>query len=67
MIDFRILRKTFSRMIQMCYPNKRPETIIGNHLHFIQIPIQETVDHTSNLSEGVHITIRFNSRFKNII
>ena len=64
--DFKTLRRAFPRVPQLFYPNERPDAVPGNHLHFTQIPRQEKVDPLTGLSEGFHITIRFDYGFKSI-
>ena len=65
-IDFKTLRRAFPRVPQLCYPNERPDAVLGNHLHFTQIPRLERVDPTTGLSEGFHVTIRFDFSFKSM-
>ena len=65
-IDLKTLWRTFPRVPQTCYPNERPNAVPGNNLHFTQIPRQEKVDTTIGLSEGFHITMRYDYGFKNM-
>ena len=66
-IDFKTLRRAFPRVPQLLYPSERPDAVPGNHLHFTQIPRQEKVDPSTGLSEGFHVTIRFDFGFKSIL
>ena len=51
----------------MCYQSERPNVVLMNHFHFIQILRQKKVKHTSSrLSKGFYIIIRFDSEFKSI-
>ena len=65
-MDFMTLRRAFPRVPQTLYPNERPDAVPGNHLHFTQLPRLEKVDHTTGLSEGFQITIRFDHGYKGI-
>lgn len=65
-IDFKTLRRAFPRVPQALYPNERPDAVPGNHLHFTQLPRQEKTDTTTGLSEGFHVTIRYDYGFKGI-
>jgi hypothetical protein len=65
-IDFMTLRRAFPRVPQLLYPNERPDAVLGNHLHFTQLPRQKKVDPTTGLSEGFQVTIRFDHGFKGI-
>ena len=65
-IEFKTLRRAFPRVPQTLYPNERPDAVPGNHLHFTQVPRQEKVDPATGLSEGFHITIRYDHGFKGI-
>ena len=64
--DFNSTRRAFPRVPQACYPNERPDAVPGHHLHFTQIPRHERVDPMTGLSEGFHVTIRFDQGFKNM-
>ena len=65
-IEFKTFRRAFPRVPQILYPNERPDAVPGNHLHFTQVPRQEKVDPTTSLSEGFHITIRYDHGFNGI-
>ena len=65
-IEFKTLRRAFPRVPQILYSNERPDAVPGNHLHFTQIPRLERVDSTTGLSDGFHITIRFDFGFKTL-
>ena len=65
-IEFQTLRRAFPRVPQVCYPNERSDAVPGHHLNFTQIPRQERVDHTTGLSEGFHVTFRFDYGFKSM-
>ena len=60
-IEFKTLRRAFPRV-----PHERPVAVPGHHLYFIQVPRQEKVDPNNRLSNGFHITIRFDYAFKSI-
>ena len=63
-IEFMTLRRAFPHVPQTCYPHERPDAVPGNHLHFTQLPRLEKVDSTTGLSEGFHVTIRFDFGYK---
>ena len=65
-IDFRTLRRAFPHVPRTYYPSERPDAVPGHHLHFTQVPRLEKIDPTTGLSEGFHITIRFDHGFKSI-
>ena len=65
-IHFNTLRRAFPRVPQIFYPSERPDAVPGNHLHFTQLPRQEKVNSSTGLSEGFHVTIRFDYGFKSI-
>jgi hypothetical protein len=65
-IEFKTLRRAFPRVPQLLYSNERPDAVPGNHLNFTQLPRHERVDPTTGLSEGFHITIRFDFGYKNM-
>ena len=65
-IEFQTLRRAFPRVPQVCFPNERPDAVPGHHLNFTQIPRQERVDPTTGLSEGFHVTFRFDYGFKSM-
>lgn len=62
--EFKTLRRASPRVPQVLYSNERPDAVPGNHLHFTQIPRQERVDPATGLSDGFHITVRFDFGFK---
>jgi hypothetical protein len=65
-IEFKTLRRAFPRVPQQFFSNARPDAVPGNHLNFTQLPRHERVDPTTGLSEGFHITIRFDFGFKSM-
>ena len=65
-IEFKTTKRASPRVSQLFYPNERPDAVLSNHLHFTQIPRQEKVDPATGLSEGFHITIRFDYGFKSM-
>ena len=65
-IEFKILRRAFPHVPQVCYPHERPDAVPGNHLHFTQLPILEKTDPTIGLSEGFHVTIKYDIGFKSM-
>ena len=64
--EFRSLRHAFPRTRQTLYPSERPDAVPGQHLHLTQIPRYENISHDSGLTEGFHITIRFDSAYKQL-
>ena len=64
--EFKTLRRAFPHVPQAYFPHERPDAVPGNHLHFTQIPSQEKIDPSTGLSEGFHITIRYDFGFKSI-
>jgi hypothetical protein len=65
-IEFKTLRRAFPHVPQVYYPLERPDAVPGNHLHFTQIPRLEKTDPATGLSEGFHVTVRYDSGFKNM-
>jgi hypothetical protein len=65
-IEFKTLRRAFPHIPQVYYPHERPDAVSGNHLHFTQIPRLEKIDSNTGLSEGFHVTVRYDSGFKSI-
>jgi hypothetical protein len=65
-IEFKTLRRAFPHVPQVYYPLERPDAVPGNHLHFTQIPRLEKTDPATGLSEGFHITVRYDSGFKSM-
>ena len=65
-IEFKTLRRAFPHVPQAYFPHERPDAVPGNHLHFTQIPSLEKIDSSTGLSEGFHITIRYDFGFKSI-
>ena len=64
--DFRSLRRVFPRTSQILYPSERPDTVLGQHLHFTQLPRYEKIFHDTGLTDGFHITIRFDGEYKKL-
>jgi hypothetical protein len=64
--EFRSLRHAFPRTRQTLYPSERPDVVPGQHLHLTQIPRYETISHDTGLTEGFHITIRFDGAYKQL-
>jgi len=65
-IEFKTLRRAFPHVPQVHYLHERPDAVPDNHLHFTQIPRLEKVDPTTGLSEGFHVTIRYDFGFKSM-
>ena len=64
--EFRTLRRAFPRTKQILYPVERPDAVPGQHLHFTQIPMYERTSQDTGLTEGFHITIRFDGDYKKL-
>jgi hypothetical protein len=64
--EFRSLRRAFPRTKQTLFPNERPDAVPGQHLHFTQIPRYEKISHTTGLTNGFHVTIRFDGDYKSL-
>ena len=62
--EFRTVRRAFPRTQQILYPSERPDAVPGQHLHFTQIPMYERISHDTGLTDGFHITIRFDGEYK---
>ena len=62
--EFRSLRRVFPRTKQILYPSERPDAVPGQHLHFTQIPMYEKISQDTGLTEGFHVTIRFDGEYK---
>jgi hypothetical protein len=61
--EFRSIRHAFPMTTQMLYPTKRPDAVPGQHLHFTQIPKYESISQATGLTEGFHVTIRFDGEY----
>ena len=64
--EFRTLRHAFPRTRQFLYPTKRPDAVPGQHLHLTQLPRYEKISHDTGLTEGFHVTIRFDGEYKQL-
>ena len=64
--EFRTLRRAFPRTKQFLYPSERPDAVLGQHLYFTQIPMYEKVSQETGLTEGFHITVRFDGEYKQL-
>ena len=64
--EFHSLRRAFPRTKQMLYPTERPDAVPGQHLHFTQIPMYENISQDTGLTEGFHVTIRFDGEYKQL-
>ena len=64
--EFRSIRRAFPRTKQVLYPSERPDAVPGQHLHFTQIPMYERTSQDTGLTEGFHVTIRFDGNFKSL-
>jgi hypothetical protein len=64
--EFRTLRSAFPRTKQCLYPHERPDAVPGQHLHFTQVPMYETISPDTGLTDGFHVTIRFDGDYKQL-
>ena len=64
--EFRSIRRAFPRTKQIIFPNERPDAVPGQHLHFTQIPKYEKISQDTGLTEGFHVTIRFDGEYKQL-
>ena len=64
--EFRSLRRAFPMTTQFLYPNERPDAVPGQHLHFTQIPMYETTSNDTGLTDGFHVTVRFDGEYKQL-
>ena len=64
--EFRTIRQTFPRTQQTLYPTERPDAIPGQHLYFTQIPIYGKVSLDTGLTEGFHVTVRFDGAYNQL-
>ena len=64
--DFRTLRRAFLCTKQIVFPTKRPDAVPGQHLHYTQIPMYEKIFQYTGLTEGFHVTIRFDGEYKKL-
>ena len=64
--EFRTLRRAFPRTKQVLYPFERPNAVPDQHLHFTQIPMYEKTSHDTGLTDGFHVTIRFDGEYKTL-
>jgi len=62
--EFRSLRRAFPHTKQVLFPSERPDAVPGQHLHFTQVPMYERTSNDTGLTEGFHITIRFDGNYK---
>ena len=66
MQEFRAIRRAFLRTKQSLYPTERPDAVPGQHLHFTQVPMYEKISQDTGLTEGFHVTIRFDGDYKKL-
>ena len=64
--EFRTIRRAFPRTKQTLYPAERPDAVPGQHLHFTQVPMYEKISQDTGLTEGFHVTIRFDGEYKKL-
>ena len=64
--EFRTIRRAFPRTPQILYPSERPDAVPGQHLHFTQVPMYEKISQDTGLTEGFHVTIRFDGEYKQL-
>ena len=64
--EFRSLRRAFPRTKQTLFPTERPDAVPGQHLHFTQIPMYEKTSSDTGLTDGFHVTIRFDGEYKQL-
>ena len=64
--EFRAIRRAFPRTKQTVYPSERPDAVPGQHLHFTQVPMYEKISQDTGLTEGFHVTIRFDGEYKKL-
>ena len=64
--EFRSIRRAFPRTKQTLYPAERPDAVPGQHLHFTQVPMYEKISQNTGLTEGFHVTIRFDGDYKKL-
>ena len=64
--EFRTLRHAFPWTKQILYPTERPDAVPGQHLHLTQLPRYEKVFHDTGLTEGFHVTLRFDGEYKQL-
>ena len=64
--EFRTIRRAFPRTKQVLYPSERPDAVPGQHLHFTQIPMYEKTTQETGLTDGFHVTIRFDGEYKKL-
>ena len=64
--EFHTLKRAFPRVKQTLYPTERPDVVPGQHLHFTQIPMYEKTSQDTGLTEGFHVTIRFDGEYKKL-
>ena len=62
--EFRTIRRAFPRTKQVLYTSERPDAVPGQHLYFTQVPMYEKIIHDTGLTDGFHVTIRFDGEYK---
>lgn len=50
----------------MLYPSERSDVVPGQHIHFTQIPKYGNISQATGLTEGFHVTIRFDGEYKTL-
>ena len=64
--EFCSLRQTFPRIKQLLFPSERPDAVPGQHLRFTQVPMYEKTSKVTGLTDGFHVTIRFDGEYKKL-
>lgn len=64
--EFRTIRRAFPRTQQVLYPSERPDAVPGQHLYFTQVPMYEKIVHDTGLTDGFHVTLRFDGAYKQL-
>jgi hypothetical protein len=64
--EFRSLRQAFPRIKQTLFSNERPDAVPGQQLHFTQIPTYEKTFSNTGLTDGFHVTLRFDGDYKSL-
>ena len=64
--EFCTLRRAFPRTQQILHPTERPDAVSGQHLYFTQVPMHEKVSLDTRLTDGFHVTVRFDGAYNQL-
>ena len=62
--EYQSCRHAFPHVLQQLYPSSKPDGLLGQYLHFTQIPAGYPVDNAIGLAHTYQIIIRFDYGFQ---